>query len=402
MNAEVVTKTIENKQEAVDYLTWTFFYRRLSLNPNYYNLQGITHRHISDHLSDLIETTLTDLEAAKCVTVEDEMDISALNLGMIACFYNVQYTTIELCQTSLSAKTKLKGLIEILASAAEFEHIPIRHGEEKFLRKMAYHLPLKLEKPNYNDPSTKVNILLQAHFSRRQLPVDLNIDQSFILENATRLLQAIVDVISSNSWLNPALAAMELSQMITQAVWDSDPTLKQVPHFNTDIIHRLKERGVEDIFSLMELEDAERNQLLQLSEREMQNVAIMCNRYPSIDVNYEVSEEKPESNSAVTLNVSLEREIEENEQLASVHAPFYPKQKSEGWWLALGNPKTNHLLSIKRVNLQKSANIKLEFTAPNPGDHQLVLYFMCDSYAGCDQVFDIPLSVVPGMEPMDE
>lgn len=93
-NAEIVTKTIENKQDAVDYLTWTFLYRRLTQNPNYYNLQGVTHRHLSDHLSELVENTLSDLDQSKNISVEDEMDTLPLNLGMIAAYYYINYTTI--------------------------------------------------------------------------------------------------------------------------------------------------------------------------------------------------------------------------------------------------------------------------------------------------------------------
>ena len=89
----------------------------------------------------------------------------------------------------------------------------------------------------------------------------------------------------------------------------------------------------------------------------------------------------------------------EQVELGSVHAPLYPKEKEEAWWLLVGDSKTNALLSIKRVTLQRKANIKLDFNAPEQvGKHNLTLFFMCDAWAGCDQEYEFELNVGEAME----
>jgi pre-mRNA-splicing helicase BRR2 len=83
---------------------------------------------------------------------------------------------------------------------------------------------------------------------------------------------------------------MELAQMVTQAMWKRDSYLKQLPHFSADIIKRCLEKNIETIFDVMEMEDNDRNELLKLSEAEMADVARFCNRYPNIELNYEVAD----------------------------------------------------------------------------------------------------------------
>uniref|UniRef100_A0A3Q2ST39 U5 small nuclear ribonucleoprotein 200 kDa helicase n=1 Tax=Fundulus heteroclitus TaxID=8078 RepID=A0A3Q2ST39_FUNHE len=390
-NAEIVTKTVENKQDAVDYLTWTFLYRRMTQNPNYYNLQGMSHRHLSDHLSELVENTLHDLEQSKCISIEDEMDVAPLNLGMIAAYYYINYTTIELFSMSLNAKTKIRGLIEIISNAAEYKNIPIRHHEDALLRQLAQKVPHKLNNPKFNDPHVKTNLLLQAHLSRMQLSAELQSDTEDILSKAIRLIQACVDVLSSNGWLSPALAAMELAQMVTQAMWSKDSYLKQLPHFTSDHIKRCTDRGVESIFDIMEMEDEDRSSLLQLSDGHMTDVARFCNRYPNIELSYDVAErDNIKSGSAVLVQVQLERE---EEVTGPVIAPLFPQKREEGWWVVIGDPKSNSLISIKRLTLQQKAKVKLDFVAPAMGIHNYTLYFMSDAYMGCDQEYKFSVDV---------
>ena len=229
LNSEIVTKTVCNMQDAVDYITWTFLYRRLVKNPNYYNLQGTSNSHLSEHISDMVESVINDLVESKCCEMSEDGDISPLNLGMIAAYYYIQYTTIELIASSITSKTKVRGIIEILSASSEFGSLPIRQGEDRSLRLLSNTLRYPLPKSAiYNDPNTKALILIQSHFSRKALSSDLRSDQHMVLEESINLLQAIVDVISSNGWLKPALAVMEVSQMVVQGLWNKDNVLMQV------------------------------------------------------------------------------------------------------------------------------------------------------------------------------
>lgn len=51
-------------------------------------------------------------------------------------------------------------------------------------------------------------------------------------------------------------------------------------------------QGVESIFDIMEMEDEDRTGLLQLSDAQMADVARFCNRYPNIELSYEVAEKE--------------------------------------------------------------------------------------------------------------
>ena len=123
LTAEIVANTIQNKQDCIDWITWTFMYRRLQQNPNYYNLQEVSGIFINDYLSDLIENTVQELEQSKCIAVEDEdeMELLPLNLGIISSYYYIKYNTINQFMSCLTAQSKMKQIIEILSTASEFE-----------------------------------------------------------------------------------------------------------------------------------------------------------------------------------------------------------------------------------------------------------------------------------------
>jgi pre-mRNA-splicing helicase BRR2 len=423
---EASTKTISSTQDAVDWMTYTYFYRRLLANPSFYGLSDVSHEGLSTFLSELVENTLKELSEAKIIDLDEEDDsVSPLNAAMIGAYYNISFITMQTFLLSLSARTKLKGILEIVTSATEFESIQMRRHEAHILRRVYDRCPVKMAEVSYDSPHFKAFVLLQAHFSRMQLPLDLAKDQEDIVRKVLNLLSACVDVLSSEGHLN-AMNAMELSQMVVQSMWDRDSPLKQIPHFTPEVIQVANEYKyvstmrflrtftnqtwyrINDIFEFMEAMDPSENKdyatlvkRLGLDNKQLAQAAAFTNeKYPNIELDFQVEDpDSITSGEPSYLKVKIERDLEEDEEPDTiVHAPFYPSQKMENWWLVVGDEKTKSLLAIKRVTIGRKLELRLEYVVPTPGDHELTLYLMSDSYVGVDQAPTFNVTAAEGMD----
>lgn len=163
INAEVSGGTICSRQDAVDFLTWTFFFRRLLANPSYYGLEDSSAEGIHAFLVDLVDGVLTELQESGCLTIDsadgtDADDDGAATvytaatpatevmaaytgaagveaarlrarvaptvLGHVASAYYLHYRTVSLMEDSLEAGMREPALTRLLCDAHEFDELP--------------------------------------------------------------------------------------------------------------------------------------------------------------------------------------------------------------------------------------------------------------------------------------
>jgi pre-mRNA-splicing helicase BRR2 len=145
---------------------------------------------------------------------------------------------------------------------------------------------------------------------------------------------------------------------------------------------------------------------LGLSQAQLAQAANFTNdKYPNISLEFDL--EDPDDITAgapAYIKVKIEREVadESADVDTTVHAPFYPTKKMENWWLVVGEESTKTLLAIKRITIGAKLNVRLEYIVPTPGQHELKLFLMSDSYIGVDQDPSFKVTVAEGADETDE
>uniref|UniRef100_A0A5F9D635 Activating signal cointegrator 1 complex subunit 3 n=1 Tax=Oryctolagus cuniculus TaxID=9986 RepID=A0A5F9D635_RABIT len=442
LNAEIAGGTITSKQDALDYITWTYFFRRLIMNPSYYNLGDVSHDSVNKFLSHLIEKSLIELELSYCIEIgEDNRSIEPLTYGRIASYYYLKHQTVKMFKDRLKPECSTEELLSILSDAEEYTDLPVRHNEDHMNSELAKCLPIELNPHSFDSPHTKAHLLLQAHLSRAMLPCpDYDTDTKTVLDQALRVCQAMLDVAANQGWLVTALNITNLVQMVVQGRWLKDSSLLTVPNIEQHHLHLFRKwkkgpharcwTSIECLPELIHACGGKDHVFSSMVENELhaaktKQAWTFLSRLPVIDVGISVkgswddlveghnelsisnlTADKRDDNKWIKLHADQEYVLQVS--LRRVHFGFYkgkqescavtprfPKSKDEGWFLILGEVDKRELIALKRVGYIRNHHVvSLSFYTPEmPGRYIFTLYLMSDCYLGLDQQYDIYLHV---------
>lgn len=431
INAEIVAGTVHTKQDILDYLTWTYFFRRLLKNPIYYKLESLEPQDINCHLSNLVQKSLDELMYANCVAVdEDNRNVHSTWMGRIASYYYLSHKTMRHFSQNMHNAMLFDDLLRILADSEEYATLPVRHNEDVLNGELSQECRLPVDPLTLDSSNVKAFLLLQAHMTHLTLPnTDYLTDTKSVLDQAIRILQAMIDTSAENGWLTVCLECQKLLQSIVQARWPNDSSLTMLPHVESQHLYVFVQmcrdtnkpcmmlNGLKVMFK-RNYEGLAKFLRKEFVEQQIENIYKVICDLPTLDIKISIRGEW--QNSAGENEIHIRQPQDRNEWTPlhagqeytiilnitryggnpnQVYCPRFPRGKNEGWFLTLGTVEDDELLALKRitVNRNNSSNHITFYTGDNTGHVIYTLYIFSDSYLGLDQQYDLRVELLDSL-----
>ena len=419
ISAEVNSGTITNKQNCMDYLTWTYWFRRITRNPLYYEIPNKEPETIKKFVVDLIDKTCKHLKESGTVEIsEDGFELFPTFLGHLASFYYIQHKTVMFLSTKVKEGLPIYQLLEILCNCEEYDEVPMRHNEENLNAALANICPFPVDRNKIDTPQVKTLLLFQAYFSGLPLPIrDYITDTKLVLDSAVRFLQAMLDLSAERGYLDTLLNIMHLIQMVTQGCWLHVSSLTNIPYFTDEMVRKLKEKErVEHLCQLITVYNS--NRLKRMIESV--NPKVRAEEYEAIedcikhipDVSFKAKIFDFDSENMVPIlkeGVKVKNEDELYVVISAKRFNFkYPlkvsmkkfqKVKDFSWWIVVGNFEENKVYSLKKTFFKTTLHREFQFSITTTKSRKIDILLMSDSFIGLDQHIQIDLDQYRTLEP---
>ncbi|GJR72085.1 DExH-box ATP-dependent RNA helicase DExH12-like protein [Tanacetum coccineum] len=248
LNAEIVLGTIQNAKEAQHWLSYTYLYIRMSQNPTLYGLPADvlnTDNLLKDTGADLVHSAATILDKNRLVKYDRKSGyFHVTDLGRVASYYYISHGTIATYNEHLKPTMGDIELCWLFSLSEEFKYVTVRQDEKMELAKLLDRVPIPI-KEGLEEPSAKINVLLQAYISQLKLEgLSLTSDMVFITQSAGRLMRAIFEIVLKQGWAKLAGKALNLCKMINKRIWSVQTPLRQFHGVKNDILMKLERKDL--------------------------------------------------------------------------------------------------------------------------------------------------------------
>lgn len=367
LGAEVSAGTIATKQDALDYLTWTFFFRRLHKNPSYYGLEISAEEHntiaaqtlANDYMVSMVDKSLDELSESGCIKLHSNGDVDSTPLGKIMSYYYLSHNTIRHLRLRAKANATFEEALSWMCGATEFDELPVRHNEDLINAELSAHLPLDASIMGLpmHDPHVKAFLLLQAYFSRIDLPIsDYVGDQNSVLDQSIRIVQASIDLFTELGHLSTCMQFMTLLQCIKSARWPEDGPLSLLPGVDADRERARMQAGTSAPRKAVQIFGLSKDLLrtvfddLQIPNAVRPQADKVIDMLPDLKVNIS-------DTTALGLTTTLLRLNAHHSPEYRVYAPKFPKSQSEGFFVVVADAAKDEVLALKRANWPSTGNV---------------------------------------------
>ncbi|KAL5221729.1 hypothetical protein ABZP36_026442 [Zizania latifolia] len=246
LNAEIVLGTIQNAREACSWLGYTYLYIRMLRNPTLYGLPADimeTDKTLDERRADLIHSAANLLDRNNLIKYDRKTGyFQVTDLGRIASYYYISHGTISTYNEYLKPTMGDIELCRLFSLSEEFKYVGVRQDEKMELAKLLDRVPIPV-KESLEEPSAKINVLLQAYISRLKLEgLSLSSDMVYIRQSAGRLLRALFEIVLKRGWAQLAEKALNLCKMIDKQMWNVQTPLRQFPGIPKEILMKLEKK----------------------------------------------------------------------------------------------------------------------------------------------------------------
>ncbi|VEU23061.1 DEKNAAC104164 [Brettanomyces naardenensis] len=368
IGAEIASGTIKSRQDALDFLTWTFLYRRAHHNPTYYGVEDVTPEGISKYLSGLIDGVINDLKESKClISSGDRMQPTPFL--QISSYYYLSHKTMRTLLKQVKSSATFRECLRWLAEASEYDELPTRHGEELINTEMSQEMRYPAEDLEgcefIWDPHVKAFLLLQAYMSRVEMPIaDYSQDTVSVLDQSLRILQAYIDATSELGYLSTVLMMIKLMQCIKQCCWFDQDFVYTLPGLTP---HSLPEGSYDEDGShwhSSKIEELTIRSVGEMSHRELEQLAGKLHKdrkkreqFMKVASTIPVGAFKISQDSLDEVTVEIDHKNHSYRSDFKVYAPRFSKPQRETWFVMICDLQKDELIAIKRESPRRHANI---------------------------------------------